>query len=1130
VGVEDGRAAPLEIRLFGGIAATRSGAEIDVGGPKQRMILALLALTPGRAVSLDRIIDTVWRDDPPARAEVSVRGYVSNLRRTLATAGVPIEIRWRELGYVLVGAIEVDVHAFERAVDDGRSELGTGANREAKAHFGRAVQLSHGRPFGAYATSLAADGVVARLTELRGAAFEGFLDARLALGEHREAVVDLHAAVAEYPYREHLRELLATALARSGRPIEALRSIDSARRELVEETGVDPGPGLRAVEALILAEDPGLVADARPIAGASPPTESAGSAPSTAHRVQSPFVGREDDLAALTSGLSDVVARPLRGSRGRAFVVSGEPGIGKSTLVERLADIARDRGCWVGTIHCSEAAADAPYWPWSPTATADAADVVQEIAAVLSELSDADPGVAGRTRLRTHARVVEILFAQTTPGLIVVDDLQWSDTATLTLLEHIAVELHRLPIALAVTVRADATQRDAVRDCLAEIARTEGSFRRELRGLPAEVVARWLELTLGAESTPELTPIVHARTGGNPFFVREVLALLESRHDDTPIAEAAARAIPGAVHDAVRRRTSRLDPATQRLLTVAAVVGREVDVDVLSHVAGMARDELLAGLEPAVDAGLVDIDPARPAIARFEHALIVDALAAELNPIRRARIHADITRALEVRWADDVDSALPQLTFHSFAGATAGTARPAVEYAVRAAEAASRAGSPADAMSHLEHALVAHELDAPGDARRRAELQLQLGIASCLAGDVINGRAALLDAALRADTSGWTSLAASALAAVNADDLWTSLDWGQYDSVTVGLIESTLDRLPAGADEPARASLLGALAGQLYHRDPVRASAVAAEAVEVADRTADPTLLYRVLLQQYWAEWRPSGNGLRASIAERMISLVATHRLPEHFTPLAHLARFTAAYELGDPETSDRHLSLAQASADPFRTPAAWSYVLYARASTELLRGRLDRAEATIEELYTALTRSRRFIADTTRAGLRLQLQVERGATDAALDEMNVLDDSIYASPVAWFRAWVLTEGGRLDEATAALDSFDGPLTDDWFTMPLLTAGITAAASCGHHDFVRRHVNSLEPMADMLACTGSGGIVIGPVALALASGYRVLGEDSKAERHLATARELIERMDATPWAERVDRRAARAGQ
>jgi hypothetical protein len=288
-----------------------------------------------------------------------------------------------------------------------------------------------------------------------------------------------------------------------------------------------------------------------------------------------------------------------------------------------------------------------------------------------------------------------------------------------------------------------------------------------------------------------------------------------------------------------------------------------------------------------------------------------------------------------------------------------------------------------------------------------------------------------------------------------------------------------------------------------------------------AEPTGDDALLFRVLLQQYWAEWRPSGNAERSRNAHRMLDLVDRADLPPGSAPLAHLARFAAAYEVADAPESDRQLRLARASADPVRTPAAWSYVLYAQVSTELLRGDLDDAERSIDELETALRRSRRFVAETTRAALRMQLRVEQGRTDEALDEAAVLGASIYASPISWFRAWAMAEGGRTGDVDRSLAAYDSAIADDWFKVPLLTAGVTAAAASGNLEFLSRHVDELRPFARMLACAGSGGIVIGPVSLALARASRTLGDDMAADGYLRIAEDIAERMGATPWRDRI---------
>lgn len=1115
-------AVRVEVRLFGGIGASSGGFEVDLGGPKQRLVLALLTLDLGHVVSLDRIIDAVWVDDAPERAEVSVRGYVSNLRKVLLRHDADVVLQWRDHGYALTGPIEVDLVRFERLVERGRSDAAGDHLVEAKTALTAALQLWTGPPLGAHSGTPGLDEVVTRWGELRSDAIERLFDARLALGEHREAVADLRAATSEFPFRERLRVQLATALYRSDRPVEALRSIQAARRTLIDEVGVEPGPELRALEARIHSEDPSLDWVELPSGAAATPSPGH---VSTAAERSSPIWGRARELSALRAVLDVVRDHRLDRGFGRAIVVGGEPGIGKTAIVEHLATMARFDGFDVAWARCREQASAAPYWPWQAiaadleanarTATVGA-HLTSAIGAALRDNRSDEPSPSQFT---TQSAARSALMGLSHPCLVVIDDVQWADVASLSLLEFIAGDLSEVPMAVVVTVRSGAGAH-TVGECLTEMSRSTGSVRLELDGLDSPAVAEWVGDVLGPAASGDVAALIHHRSEGNPFFVREIVALLASSADERLVEEAAARELPVAVHDVIRRRTSRLEPETQQLLIVASVIGRDFETDLLAQVTSVAHDRVMELLEPAVDAGLVVIDISRPGSARFSHAIVVDALVAELNTIRRARTHLQVVEAIEQRRAGALDAVLPQLAYHSFAGATAGGASAALGYSLRAAAAASEAHAPQDAATHLERANALLDLVDPNDRARRIAVLTELGLAQCTAADIQVGRTTLLTAATLAEKVGDNDAVVRALAVVNADDLWTSLDWGQHDPATVAIIERTLDALPAD-DQAARASLLAALAGQTYHSDPPRSATTAAAAVATADLVDDDALVFRVLLQRYWAEWRPSGNSTRTATADRMLQVVARSDLPPGAAALAHLARFTTAYEVGDAPVSDRHLRLAGALVDPARTPAAWSYVLYARVSTELLRGQLDAAEHTIEELHTALRRSRRFVADTTRAGLRLQLRVEQHRTDEALDELDDLASSIYASPIAWFRAWVLAEGGRLDEIDRSLAAFHGDVADDWFKVPLLTAGISAAAASGNVDFIRDHIAELRPYAHMLACTGSGGIVVGPVALALADADRRLGDEASAAAEMQIARDLIERMSATPWKARL---------
>ena len=192
------------------------------------------------------------------------------------------------------------------------------------------------------------------------------------------------------------------------------------------------------------------------------------------------------------------------------------------------------------------------------------------------------------TRLAIHLAVLDHLRARPHPSVIVIDDLQWADDATLALLAFLGPELERLRTLPAVGVRRAGSSEVAagVRDCLVELARTTDPLHLELSRLDADDVADWISTRSGAVPEPAIVAHVADLTAGNPFYVRELLTLLESEGRLGAGFDGAPAAVPHAVQDVVRRRTSRLPPETQALLTVAAVIGRRFDLDVLAGVVG----------------------------------------------------------------------------------------------------------------------------------------------------------------------------------------------------------------------------------------------------------------------------------------------------------------------------------------------------------------------------------------------------------------------------------------------------------------------------------------------------------------------------------------------------------------
>ena len=245
----------MEFRILGPLEVRDGGSEVALGGPRPRALLAALLLHPNEVVPAERLVDELWGEDSPDRAGAALRVNVSRLRKAL-----PQDVlATRAPGYVIrVKPDGLDLHRFERLVDEGRSLLARGLAGEASNRLREALALWRGPALADFAYESFAQAAIARLEEIRLAATELRIDADLALGRHDELVGELEALVAEHPLRERLRGCLMTALYRSGRQAEALDAYQEARRALVDELGIDPSPALQELARAILRQDPVL--------------------------------------------------------------------------------------------------------------------------------------------------------------------------------------------------------------------------------------------------------------------------------------------------------------------------------------------------------------------------------------------------------------------------------------------------------------------------------------------------------------------------------------------------------------------------------------------------------------------------------------------------------------------------------------------------------------------------------------------------------------------------------------------------------------------------------------------------------------------------------------------------------
>ncbi|MBN1249300.1 MAG: DUF2791 family P-loop domain-containing protein [Anaerolineae bacterium] len=676
--------AGLRARLLGTPSLEVQGKVLDLPRRQVRALLFRLA-AEGDLVPREQLAFLFWPDIPETKARRKLTHLLSHLRRALPNPNLILTIGDR---------VGLDPH---RSTSDLATFERLAARVDDIPSLQRAAALYRGSFLSGFSLPESPEYEAWLLVQQQ--AYEGrylgvlsvLIDAYADLGDHGTAIATARLYLATDALAEAVHRRLILLYAAAGDRPAALRQFERCAAILERELGVRPLPETRAAyESVLQHRPPPVTRTPRELVWTTLPSLAA------------PLIGRDVAMQALQEALADAEM-----GQGSVVLVSGEPGIGKSRLLEAFATRARRRALVLAAAARSVARA-LPYQPvaeairtlttWEPLTTllpvwlAEAARVLPELRQLRPDLPmplPLEPQEARTRLLEALCRLFLHLADGPMPLLLCLDDLQRADSATLDWLIHLAPRIADRRMLIVATYRDDDSGRvERLRRSLSRVGR-----RREvpLSGLTREDTAALVGHALGAGlETDMLSSRLYRATGGNPFFLLETLRVLV---EAGPISEGlpgAGRAepltgtvsdalpLPDSVREATEARLRRLSPATRQILEAGAILADVFDFPTVQRVAGRGETEAADGLEEAVARQLLEPEGEG---YRFHHALIQQAVAASLSPLRRHLLHRRAARTLGQR-----EPAVAGRIAHHFD--LGGEAEQALHYYEKAANAA----------------------------------------------------------------------------------------------------------------------------------------------------------------------------------------------------------------------------------------------------------------------------------------------------------------------------------------------------------------------------------------------------------------------------------------------------------
>jgi DNA-binding CsgD family transcriptional regulator len=660
--------------------------------------------------------------------------------------------------------------------------------------------------------------------------------------------------------------------------------------------------------------------------------------------------------------------------RGGIALVSGEPGIGKTRLTLELMGQARQDGWQVFFGSAYEAEGAPPYLPFSEAireyvrgcplgvleaqlgaGAAEVAVVSREILGRFPRLADSPSMAPEHERFRLWESVCDFLInvsRRASSGLLLVlDDLQWADRASLLLLRHMARRAAegRL-LTVAVYRRADAAPGHPLTDILADLSREPIHSRLVLDPLGLEECSALVEQMTGRPPATNVAAALHAETEGNPYFLTELVRHLQGEGRDLTDSrsEPTQWGIPDGIRQVIGKRSSRLSAGAAQLLHLAAVAGDGFTYDLLETATGLESDGLLDALDELLQADLIREDGDR---FQFGHTLVRQTLYRELNAARRARLHRQVAEAMERLYILYPEPHLAELAHHLFQSGGREQAHKGIGYARRAAQRAVQLLAYEDAVGLLELALGVSKASVMAPIER-CELLLELGDARRRAGQFQEAMDAFHDAAAAAREDNSAEHVARASLGFEDTLLATGAPRQGPDDPSIVLQREALHRL-GEASVPMRARVLAAL-GRALHFAGLRDESVRVtdEAVDLARALEDNGALASALNVKSIVMWGPDAPRDRLAVATELMH-TADACGDDELAIEGLMWRLRTLLELGDVEAVAAETGGFHERAEALREPQYRALALAWKACIAHQRGTTQEADELLQQALT---------------------------------------------------------------------------------------------------------------------------------------------------------------------------------